>query len=82
MKGLTALNEFLTATLVMLGTGFGTAWAGINEWTNVGPDGGTTGNPITAGLPPAVSILSLEFDPAGTVYGATNDGIYVIMFVR
>src|SRR6266852_3429489 len=64
MKTLTALNEVLTATLVMLGTGSGTAWAGINEWTSVGPEGGF------------FQALAVDPQNPGTVYAAAPSNLY------
>src|ERR1700686_1538203 len=44
--------------------GAGSAWAGINEWTSIGPDGG--------------SIQALAIDPQnpGTVYASTQLNVY------
>jgi photosystem II stability/assembly factor-like uncharacterized protein len=52
----------ICTTLVMFGAG--SAWAGINEWTSIGPDGG--------------SIQALAIDPQnpGTVYASTQFNVY------
>ena len=62
-KTITALKKVL-AMLVMLGTGPGTAWAGINEWTSVGPDGGL------------VQALAVDPQDSGTVYASTLFNVF------
>jgi photosystem II stability/assembly factor-like uncharacterized protein len=64
MKTLTGQQKVLVATLVMFGAGSETAWAGINEWTSIGPDGG--------------SIQALAIDPQNpaTVYASTQLNVY------
>src|SRR5260370_40138062 len=52
------------AALVMLGAGAGTAWAGINEWTSVGPEGGF------------FQALAVDPQNPGTVYAATPSSLY------
>ena len=50
--------------MVFFGAGSETAWAGINEWTSIGPDGG--------------SIQALAIDPQNprTVYASTQFNVY------
>jgi hypothetical protein len=64
MKTLTGQQKVLVTTLVLFGAGSETAWAGINEWTSIGPDGG--------------SIQALAIDPQnpGTVYASTQFNVY------
>jgi photosystem II stability/assembly factor-like uncharacterized protein len=64
MKTLTGQQKVLVATLVMFGAGSETAWAGINEWSSIGPDGG--------------SIQALAIDPQNpsTVYASTLLNVY------
>ena len=52
----------LLALPVLAGTPLGTLWAGINEWTSVGPEGG--------------QIRALSIDPhnPATTYAATDYG--------
>jgi photosystem II stability/assembly factor-like uncharacterized protein len=62
------MRQFVLLTVrtavVVLGTSTGVLWAGNNEWTSIGPDGG--------------SIQALAVDPQnpGTVYATASDGIF------
>lgn len=62
MKALFSL--YALVTLALLATGSVRAWAGTNQWTSIGPEGG--------------SIQALAIDPQspGTVYASTNAGLF------
>jgi hypothetical protein len=60
----TTQQKVLVATLVMFGAGSEKAWAGINEWTSIGPDGGY------------IQALAIDPQNPGTVYASTGFNVY------
>ncbi len=59
-----AVRLLSVVLLAFLATGSGTVWAGINEWTNVGPEGGI------------VRFLAVDPQNPSTVYAATRAGMF------
>jgi photosystem II stability/assembly factor-like uncharacterized protein len=59
-----AVIPILIVILVILGTGSGTVWGGVNIWTSLGPDGGL------------IRALAVDPQDPSTVYAGTHGGVF------